>query len=209
MVVRPLAAQPLEYLTCLQEMRDYTAGRDPDSPDQAWLVEHWPVFTMGLAGRKEHVHTPGGISVIHTERGGQVTYHGPGQVIMYLMLDLRRRNIGVRDLVQRLERSVIRLLEVHGIQAQGRREAPGVYLGPTERLAGAKIAALGLKVSRGCTFHGLALNVAMDLEPFQRIDPCGFPGQAVTDMQQVLGHPPDRFAIAQQLSEAFLTQWNA
>lgn len=176
-----------EYATTLAAMREFTRTRDAGTPDEIWLVEHPPVFTLGLAAKPEHLLAPGEIPVIATERGGQVTYHGPGQVIAYLMLDLHRRGLMVRDLVCRMERAAIRLLAGHGVDATRRDGAPGVYLRTPDGSPGAKIASLGIKVSRGCTYHGIALNVAMDLEPFSRINPCGYPGLAVTDLRSVAG----------------------
>ena len=165
-----------DYLTTWEAMRDFTAGRDLATPDQVWLLEHPPVFTLGQAGRREHVLDPGAIPVIQTDRGGQVTYHGPGQLIAYLLFDLRRGRIGVKRLVQVLEQSVIDLLAARGIPAAARPDAPGVYV------EGAKIASLGLRVRQGCSYHGLSLNVDMDLEPFRRINPCGYPGLEVTQL---------------------------
>jgi len=155
-------------------MRDFTASRDPETPDELWLLQHPPIYTLGQAGRQEHVLDPGDIPVLKVDRGGQVTYHGPGQIVAYLLLDLRRAGLGVRGLVHLLETAVIDLLARQGIAAEARPGAPGVYV------QGAKIAALGLRVRRHCSFHGLALNVDLDLEPFSRINPCGYPGLAVT-----------------------------
>jgi lipoyl(octanoyl) transferase len=155
-------------------MRDFTASRDPETPDELWLLQHPPIYTLGQAGRLEHVLDPGDIPVLKVDRGGQVTYHGPGQIIAYLLLDLRRAGLGVRGLVHLLETAVIDLLARQGIAAEARPGAPGVYV------QGAKIAALGLRVRRHCSFHGLALNVDLDLEPFSRINPCGYPGLVVT-----------------------------
>lgn len=157
-----------------QRMRDYTDQRDASSPDVLWRCEHPPVFTLGQAGRATHIHDRGDIPLVQTDRGGQVTYHGPGQILVYTLLDLRRRGYGIRELVTRLEDSVIALLADFGVAAQSRADAPGVYVGD------AKVAALGLRVRRGCSYHGLALNVDVDLEPFSRIDPCGYRGMPVT-----------------------------
>jgi lipoyl(octanoyl) transferase len=215
-IVRPWAAYQVPYLKSLQAMRDFNAQRTPETPDEIWLVEHPPVFTMGLAAKAEHLLNPGDIPVVPTERGGQVTYHGPGQILMYVMLDLRRWGITVRDLVCRLERAAINTLAHYGIAAMGRRDAPGVYLNtaaPSDPsnpadppVPGAKIAALGLKVARGCTFHGLALNVAMDLEPFDRINPCGYPGLQVTDMQTCLSLTPVMSDVAQNLAHHLIAE---
>jgi lipoyl(octanoyl) transferase len=177
-----------EYLRTWQAMREFTAQRNPESPDELWLVEHPPVFTLGQAARREHLRDPGEIPVVATDRGGQVTYHGPGQVVVYTLIDLRRLGIFVRELVYRIEQSVIQTLDESGIAAQRVRGAPGVYVrDPASRAGGglagfAKIAALGIKVSRGCSYHGVALNVAMDLEPFSRIDPCGYAGLPTVDL---------------------------
>ena len=160
-------------------MRTLTDQRTPDSPDRLWFLEHPAVFTLGQAGKQAHLLAPGAIPVVVSDRGGQVTYHGPGQLLVYTLLDLKRRRMGIRDLVTRLEDSVINLLAEHHIPAVSRRDAPGVYV------HGAKVAALGLRVRRSCSYHGLALNVAMDLEPFQRINPCGYAGLAVTDCRSL------------------------
>lgn len=166
-----------DYRDTWDRMQAYTGTRDNDSPDQIWLLQHPPVYTLGLAGRTEHLLDPGDIPVINSDRGGQVTYHGPGQLIAYVLLDLRRRGLGIRALVRLLEQVLIELLAVLDIAAERRPGAPGVYVGE------AKIAALGLRVRRGCSYHGLALNVAMDLEPFARINPCGYPGLVVTQIR--------------------------
>ena len=179
MHVRKLGLAP--YLQIWREMREFTESRNADSEDEIWLLQHLPVFTLGQAGREQHLLEPGDIPVVHTDRGGQVTYHGPGQWVVYLLLDLKRRNLGVRDLVQLLEHSVVRLLSSLDIRAVVRRDAPGVYVGES------KIAALGLRFRRGCTYHGLALNVDLDLEPFSRINPCGYEGLPVTSIRQCLG----------------------
>jgi lipoyl(octanoyl) transferase len=161
-------------------MRQLTDSRDSNSPDELWLLQHPPVFTQGQAGKAEHVLAPGSIPVIQVDRGGQVTYHGPGQWVLYIMVDLRRQQLGVRDLVNLIERSVVQLLQEYGISAENKPDAPGVYV------AGEKIASLGLRVRRGCSYHGLALNVDMDLEPFGRINPCGYAGLHVTSMARLL-----------------------
>ncbi|MBA1332820.1 lipoate--protein ligase, partial [Candidatus Endoriftia persephone str. Guaymas] len=163
LLVRELGVQP--YLDVWQAMCDYTEQRDPQSTDQLWLLQHPPVFTLGQAGKPEHLLNPGEIPIVQSDRGGQVTYHGPGQLIAYLMLDLRRAKLGVRALVTLLEQSVIELLAKRGITSEARADAPGVYV------EGRKIAALGLRVRRGCSYHGLSLNVAMETEPFSRINP--------------------------------------
>jgi lipoyl(octanoyl) transferase len=165
-----------DYAATVAAMQDLTARRDADTADEVWLLEHPPVFTLGLAGRPGHVLAPGDIPVVRTDRGGQVTYHGPGQLVAYTLIDLRRAGLSVRGLVLALEDAVIRTVAGYGVSAAGRRDAPGVYVD------GAKLASLGLRVRRGRSYHGLALNVAMDLAPFGRIDPCGHRGQAVTDL---------------------------
>jgi lipoyl(octanoyl) transferase len=157
-------------------MEAYTDARGDDGDDELWLVEHDPVFTLGQAGKPEHVLAPGDIPVIRTNRGGQVTYHGPGQIVAYPLVDLRRLNLGVREFVCRIEQALIDTLAIWDIRAERREGAPGVYV------AGEKIGALGLRVRHGCTFHGLAFNVAMDLEPFERINPCGYAGLQVTSV---------------------------
>ena len=177
-----------EYLPTWQAMREFTAVRTDETADELWLVEHPPVFTLGQAARREHLLDPGDIPVVATDRGGQVTYHGPGQVVVYTLIDLRRLGIFVRELVYRIEQSVIQVLDESGITAQRVRGAPGVYVRDPASQAGgelagfAKIAALGIKVSRGCSYHGVALNVAMDLQPFGRINPCGYAGLPTVDL---------------------------
>jgi lipoyl(octanoyl) transferase len=174
------------YLETLAAMRAYTEARNNDSPDALWQVEHPSVFTLGLAGSEKHLLDTGDIPVVHTERGGQVTYHGPGQVVVYTLIDIRRRGLFVKDTVCRLEQALIDTLTSFGIcGAQRKPNAPGVYvpdpdLGPKGPVA--KIAAIGLKVTRGCTYHGIALNVEMNLEPFTRINPCGYSGMRTVDM---------------------------
>jgi lipoyl(octanoyl) transferase len=161
-------------------MQAFTAGRDATTPDEIWLTEHPPVYTLGLAGRREHLLRDNGIPAIKVDRGGQITYHGPGQLVAYVLFDLRRPRLGVRALVRRLEAAVIEWLAGLGIAAYGKFAEPGVYVATGG--AEAKIAALGLKVKNGCTYHGLAVNVAMDLTPFDDIDPCGYPGLEVTQL---------------------------
>lgn len=194
------------YAETLDAMRAFTAERAAQTPDEIWLLQHPPVYTLGLAGRDAHVLDAGEIPVVRTERGGQVTYHGPGQVVAYLLLDLRRLGLGVRDLVARIEDATIALLAAEGVPAVRRAGAPGVYVADHHpHAAGAKIASLGLKVSRGCSYHGVALNVAMDLAPFSRIDPCGYPGLAVTDLARATGRDPAALhvdAVAQRFGQA-------
>ena len=161
-------------------MQEFTDGRDANTADELWLLEHPPVFTLGRNGKPEHVHDTGDIPVIQVDRGGQVTYHGPGQLVAYVMLDLNRRGMGVQSLVRLLEQAVIDLLADYSVEAGRREKAPGVYVD------GCKIAALGLRVRRGCSFHGLSLNVDMDLTPFSMINPCGYEGLEVTRMSALL-----------------------
>lgn len=182
-LVRHLGLQPFE--ATFESMRRFSESRDEHTRDEIWLLEHPPVFTLGRAGREEHLLAPGEIPVVRTDRGGQVTYHGPGQAIVYTLIDLKRRNLGIRKWVESLERSVIELLADYDINARNRKDAPGVYV------EGRKIASLGLRVQRGRTYHGLALNVDMDLEPFRRINPCGYAGLEVIDMGRLLDTPPD------------------
>lgn len=172
-----------DYQTVWDSMRNFTDTRDESTPDEIWFLEHPRVFTQGQAGKAEHVLAPGDIPVVQVDRGGQVTYHGPGQIVGYLLVDLRRRKLGIRELVTAIENALVAVLANYGIAAANKPDAPGVYLSAGPK-AGAKIAALGLRVRRGCTFHGLALNVDMDLEPFARINPCGFSGLQVTQMRE-------------------------
>lgn len=168
-----------DYATAYQAMQDFNAQRDADTPDEIWLIEHPPVFTLGLAAKPEHILDAGNIPVVKIDRGGQVTYHGPGQLVVYLLLDLKRRNIGVRELVRTMEQAIIDTLADYDIASQRIAGAPGIYID------GAKIAALGLRVKRGCCYHGLALNVDMDLVPFTRINPCGYAGMPVTQTKDL------------------------
>ncbi|QJQ17747.1 lipoyl(octanoyl) transferase LipB [Enterobacter hormaechei] len=175
-LVRHLGLQPYEPVS--QAMHDFTDMRDDTTPDEIWLVEHLPVFTQGRAGKAEHLLMTGDIPVIQSDRGGQVTYHGPGQQVMYVLLNLKRRKLGVRELVTLLEQTVVNTLAEYGIDAHPRADAPGVYVGEM------KICSLGLRIRKGCSFHGLALNINMDLTPFQRINPCGYAGMEMTQMRQ-------------------------
>lgn len=183
-----------DYRTVWDAMRAFTDARDAQTADEIWLLQHPRVFTQGQAGKAEHVLAPGDIPVIQVDRGGQVTYHGPGQLVGYLLVDLRRRQLGIRELVTGIENGLVRTMARHGVAAAARPGAPGVYL-PN----GAKIASLGLRVRRGCTFHGLSLNVDMDLEPFQRINPCGFQGLQVTQLRDLLPVVPTIAALEAQL----------
>ena len=178
----------LDYERTWLAMQRFTDERklEPDTQDEVWLVQHPPVFTQGQAGKAEHLLLPGDIPVVKSDRGGQVTYHGPGQLVAYLMLDVRRLGYGVRELVTRMEQCLIDLLASYGVSAAAKADAPGVYVD------GAKIASLGLRIRNGCSFHGLALNVDMDLEPFRRINPCGYAGLAMTQLRDHAG--PIEFA---------------
>ncbi len=171
----------VEYLPTWRAMQRFTDERRAETPDEIWLLEHPPVFTLGMSGRLEHVLAPGDIPVVQTDRGGQVTYHGPGQLVIYPLLDLRRNGFGVRDLVTALERTVIDYVAELDIAAQAKPEAPGVYVG------GRKLASVGLRIRRGASYHGLALNVNMDLEPFGRINPCGYAGLEMTQLAALVG----------------------
>jgi lipoyl(octanoyl) transferase len=196
--VRDLGRQPYEPVW--RAMQRFTDARDEATLDELWLVEHDPVFTLGQAGKPEHVLAAGDIPVLHVDRGGQVTYHGPGQIVAYPLLDLRRLKLGVREYVQRIEQAVIETLGDWNIVAARREGAPGVYVN------GEKIAALGIRVRRGCSFHGLAFNVAMDLEPFARINPCGYAGLQVTSMA-LLGGASDLAAVRDTLMAHMATQF--
>lgn len=183
-----------EYEPTWQAMKDFTATRTAGTPDEIWLLQHPPVYTLGQAGKPEHLLRATSIPIIKTDRGGQVTYHGPGQIIAYLLLDLRRHGLNVRQLVRLMEQGAINMLAQYGIKAYGREDAPGVYVD------GAKIAALGLKIRNGCCYHGLSLNVDMDLAPFSNINPCGFPGLRVTQMYD-LGINTSQAKQEQQLAK--------
>lgn len=171
----------VDYQKTWQQMRDFTDSRDANTPDEIWLLEHPPVFTQGQAGKAEHILDPGDIPIVQTDRGGQVTYHGPGQLVAYLMIDLRRRDLHIRALVTTIEQAVIDLLGEYHITAYGDRDAPGVYVD------GAKICAIGLRIRRGCTYHGIAFNINMDLSPYSRINPCGFAQMSVTQAAHLGG----------------------
>ena len=168
-----------DYRSAWQDMQAFTDNRDTKTPDEIWFLQHPPVFTLGRNGKQEYLHNTGDIPVIKVDRGGQVTYHGPGQLIVYPLLDIKRRQLGVQSLVRILEQSVIDLLSDHAIEAQRRDKAPGVYVD------GRKLAALGLRIRRGCSFHGLSLNIDMDLSPFSMIDPCGYSGLEVTQLKDL------------------------
>lgn len=220
MQVRLLGRQP--YAPTVDAMRAFTEARTPDTPDELWLVEHDPVYTQGLAGRPEHLLNPAGIPVVPTNRGGQVTYHGPGQVVAYPLVDLKRLGIYVKEYVYRLEHAVLKVLEAHQVTGHRVAGAPGIYVrladpgshaaltGPVpggDPFAGlGKVAALGIKVSRHCTYHGVALNVAMDLAPFGGINPCGYAGLQTVDLAR-LGVSTDWATVAQQLGNRLVAQF--
>jgi lipoyl(octanoyl) transferase len=184
-----------DYTEVWREMQAFTENRTEQTQDEIWLLEHNPVFTLGLAGKKEHLLTPGSIPVVQCDRGGQVTYHGPGQVVAYIMYDMNRAGIGVRKLVELLQSAVLDLLQQHGVEGHTMQKAPGVYIDNK------KIAALGLRVRHGRSFHGLSLNVDMDMEPFSRINPCGYPDMQVTQIKD-LGIETSIEQINEQLSSA-------
>ena len=194
LIVRNLGL--VDYLPTLEAMRRLTVERDERTPDEIWLLQHPRVFTQGQAGKAEHLLAPGDIPVIQVERGGQVTYHGPGQLVAYLMLDLRRLGLGVRELVTAMEQSLVDVLANYGVEAAPKADAPGVYV------KGDKIASLGLRVSRGCSFHGLAFNVDMDMSPFMRINPCGYAGLKMVQLKDLIETPPHLDEVARRLEQA-------
>ncbi|HJW04468.1 MAG TPA: lipoyl(octanoyl) transferase LipB [Azospira sp.] len=177
LVIRDLGRA--DYVPTWEAMQAFTAGRTPETPDELWQVEHPPVYTLGQAGKPEHVLRDIGIPLVKIDRGGQVTYHGPGQAVVYLLLDLPRRGLKVRELVNRIEQAVIDFLAEYGVSAERHDGAPGVYVGP------AKVAALGLRIKNGCSYHGVSLNVDMDLSPFLAINPCGYAGMPVTQLKDL------------------------
>lgn len=193
LIIRRLGLR--DYEPVWREMQAFTQARTAGTADELWLVEHPPVYTFGLNAKPEHLLDPGDIPVVRCDRGGQVTYHGPGQVVVYCLIDLRRLGLGVKGFVEKLEQSIIDLLAEYGVSAERLAGAPGVYV------QGAKIAALGLRITRGASYHGIALNVDMNLEPFARINPCGYPGMAVTQLA-TLASGIDRAVIAQRLLQA-------
>ncbi len=198
LLVRPLGQQPYEPVW--RKMQQFTDQRHDSTQDELWLVEHRPVFTLGMNSKPEHLLKPGQIPVIKIDRGGQVTYHGPGQLVAYLLINIKRRKLGIRAMVEQIEQAIVELLADYQIKARGRRDAPGVYVGDS------KIAALGLRVRRGCTYHGLALNVNMDLEPFSRINPCGYAGMTVTQTANLGGGPSKITTIAPKLCQKLAQQ---
>ena len=187
----------VEYEPTWQAMQRFTEMRHETTPDELWFLEHPPVFTLGMNAKPEHLLAPGNIPVVQIDRGGQVTYHGPGQLVVYPLINVRRARLGIRELVIALENAIIAYCAEHHIQAVGRRDAPGIYVD------GKKLASIGLRIRRGCSYHGLALNVGMSLEPFQRINPCGFAGLQVTDLQ-TLGLDADVSDVARALAPYLL-----
>jgi len=200
LVVRQEFAQQQDYARTWTAMRALTDTRDANTMDELWWLQHPAVFTQGQAGKAEHVLAAGDIPVVRTDRGGQVTYHGPGQLVGYLLFDLRRLDIGVRAMVMAIEGAIIDLLQDHGVVAVARRDAPGVYVD------GRKVAALGLRVRRGCTYHGLSLNVDNDLAPFSRINPCGYEGMEITRCKD-LGIDADVASLATQLTSRLVDRF--
>ncbi len=190
LVIRRLGRQ--DYLPVWQAMHQFTDQRDEQTADEVWLVEHNPVFTQGQAGKAEHLLNPGNIPIVQSDRGGQVTYHGPGQLVVYVLINLRRKKLGVRELVNHIEQLVINTLHAYGIDSAARPDAPGVYVNSK------KICSLGLRIRRGCSFHGLALNVNMDLSPFLRINPCGYQGMEMVQVSD-LGGPDNLPEVEQQM----------
>lgn len=190
LTVRWLGRQ--EYSVSWQAMKQFTESRDESTPDEIWMLEHFPVFTQGQNGKPEHVLNPGDIPVVQTDRGGQVTYHGPGQLMVYILLDLKRKKMHVRQLVTALEQSIINFLNDFGIQAIAKQDAPGVYVN------NAKICSIGLRIRRGCSYHGIAFNISLDVEPFHRINPCGFANLQMTHLH-ALGGPENTYESAQKL----------
>jgi len=198
LIVRHLGVQP--YLDTWTRMKDFTITRTPDTPDELWLLQHPPVYTQGQAGKPEHILNAQSIPIVQSDRGGQVTYHGPGQLVAYILVDIKRRELGVRTLVCRLEQLLLTLLQYYSIPAETRCGAPGVYV------AGKKIASIGLRVKNGCTYHGIALNVAMDLTPFTGINPCGYAQLQMTQIQ-AFDATIDINAVSEQLANAFKNEF--
>lgn len=189
----------VEYEPTWRAMQRLVDARGPETPDEIWFLEHPPVFTLGMNSKPEHLLGTGDIPVVQIDRGGQVTYHGPGQLVVYPLLDLGRAKLGVRALVSGIERAIVATVAEWGIEAYGRRDAPGVYVGPR------KLASVGLRIRRGCSYHGLALNVAMDLEPFRRINPCGYAGLEMTQVSE-LGGPAELRVVANALAPRLLAE---
>ena len=197
LVVKNLGEKP--YAETWQAMKSFTDSRDECAADEFWFVQHPPVYTLGQAGKVEHLLRPGDIPIVHSDRGGQVTYHGPGQLVCYLLLDIRRLQLGVRDLVTAIEQSIVQLISSYGVAAEAKPEAPGVYVD------GRKLAALGLRIRKGRSYHGLSLNVDMDLGPFSNINPCGIEGLEVVDMKR-LGIDRPMAKIMEELTDILVQQ---
>lgn len=200
--VRQLGCLPYEQVW--QAMSQFTNERDEATLDELWVVEHQPVYTQGQAGKPEHLLKPSDIPVVQTDRGGQVTYHGPGQLILYPLIDLRRYQLGVRDLVTLLENLVVEWLAQYGVEAYPKADAPGVYIKKDQN--DAKIASLGLRIRRGCSFHGVSININMDLSPFQWINPCGYEGLQMTQLAQEIKQMPSNEQCQQELIEYFCSK---
>ena len=198
----------VEYTPTFERMQALTVARDVNSPDEFWLLEHPPVFTLGQAGLESHLLHATSVPLVHTDRGGQITYHGPGQVVIYMLLDLKRRGMMIKEWVRRIEEAIILTLGDYGLQTERHEGAPGIYIGNdgTQTHAGAKIAALGLKVKNGCTYHGLSLNVVMDLSPFLQINPCGYAGLETVDMR-TMGVDAPQDEVAHVLANYLTEQW--
>lgn len=196
------------YTPTFEQMQALTVARDVNSPDEFWLLEHPPVFTLGQAGLESHLLHATSVPLVHTDRGGQITYHGPGQVVIYMLLDLKRRGMMIKEWVRRIEEAIILTLGDYGLQTERHEGAPGIYISNdgTQTHAGAKIAALGLKVKNGCTYHGLSLNVAMDLSPFLQINPCGYTGLETVDMR-TMGVDAPQDEVAHVLANYLTEQW--
>ena len=196
------------YTPTFEQMQALTVARDVNSPDEFWLLEHPPVFTLGQAGLESHLLHATSVPLVHTDRGGQITYHGPGQVVIYMLLDLKRRGMMIKEWVRRIEEAIILTLGDYGLQTERHEGAPGIYIANdgTQTHAGAKIAALGLKVKNGCTYHGLSLNVAMDLSPFLQINPCGYAGLETVDMR-TMGVDAPQDEVARVLANYLTEQW--
>jgi lipoyl(octanoyl) transferase len=196
------------YTPTFEQMQALTSARGIDTPDEFWLLEHPPVFTLGQAGLESHLLHATQIPLVHTDRGGQITYHGPGQVVIYMLLDLKRRGMMIKEWVRRIEEAIILTLRDYGLQTERHEGAPGIYIrnDGTQTHAGAKIAALGLKVKNGCTYHGLSLNVAMDLSPFLQINPCGYAGLETVDMR-TMGVDAAQDEVARKLANYLTEQW--
>lgn len=199
LIIRDLGR--VDYVDTWQRMQQFTDTRDEQTPDELWLLEHDPVFTQGQAGKAEHLLFPGEIPVVQVDRGGQVTYHGPGQLVVYVLLNIKRRNLGVRQLVNLIEQSIVDTLAIYQLNAYAKADAPGVYVDEK------KVASLGLRIRKGCSFHGLALNVDMDLSPFQRINPCGYAGMQMIQTKDI-GGPASIADAKQQLTHQLLQLLN-